>query len=251
MPSSSSSDSESSESPKAKEFEDYEYSEEEPTPLTPEEVEQISFVNKLTKEEIKSIVNHYHKKYTFEENDRKCSIMGKKKICPRKRKGTQPRWEPLVRKDGYLQVTIAGMSQLYDEEIKTKGLKGFTKGHPRAQVLCTLSKSNNLQLRKVFWHQICWRFYNKFAKIPPNRHIAHRCSVRDCGTKGHIICTTRVLNEEHKKCHYVYFKNDDGETVFGLVCNHEPKCIPRLVASEACPIEEEGVLDMLKQNTQQ
>jgi len=174
-----------------------------------------SLVNRLSKEEVDAVIEHYEQKYQFVTNAQGCRIMGKKIKQPRKRGSVQPVWGPLARKtDGYLQVTVAGIEK---ESARFKEL--FPNG----------------KAQKVEWHRLCWRKHNNYAKCVQGQHICHRCGNRDCGTRGHLVQSSREINEEQKHCRYLYFDDPStGKRQLLLQCIHQPPCIPAL---EAQPLQ--------------
>ncbi len=200
-----------------------------------------SLINKLTAGEIVTIVAYYRNRYQFETNDRGCEIMGKKLKPPRKRGGKFPIWKPLARKEGYLQVTCAGLDVYYRDRGELKGDEVFKTHHPRRSILC----NSKLQLQKVLWHQLCWRHDHDFALIPKAKQCAHRCGVRDCGTTGHIILASPELNEEHKQCKYLYATLNGQKKLF-LHCIHEPQCIPPLSAVPMKLVTDQSVINTMK-----
>lgn len=181
-----------------------------------------SLVNRLTEEEVDAVIAHYEHKYEFILNAQGCKLMGKKVKQPRKRGSVKPVWGPLVRKtDGYLQVTVAG--------IPKDGLR-FKELFPKGKV------------QKVEWHRLCWRQHNNYAKCVKDKHICHRCGNRDCGTRDHLVQSTRDINEEQKHCRYLYYDNpSSGDRQLFLYCTHQPPCIPALEAWSLCVVPNQAI----------
>jgi len=95
----------------------------------------------------------------------------------------------------------------------------------------TLFGNNAKAAQKVLWHQVAWRFHNRFQVIPytadGSAQIGHSCGKRNCGADAHISIVDRATNEQQKKCSYVYTEDTDTRApTFYLMCSHTPPCNP-------------------------
>jgi hypothetical protein len=178
-----------------------------------------SIINLITDNEVKATVDFYKRTYNFKiVGAHGCEIMGNKKKPPRVRNGRQPANNPLARKkDGYLQVTL----QLSSE---------------RNRVLF-FDKKDPGKKQKVLWHALYWRYNNPGRLIETGNQIAHRCPHKDCGK--HTYSVPRNINEEHKKCSYVYFEDEHNNKKVFLKCIHNPLCKPALNAIELHDVTDE------------
>jgi len=178
-----------------------------------------SLINKLTLDELRSTLQGYLDDYNVDTDEQGCKRLGTKKSTNK----------TLARKsDGYLQVCVRGVSKETNSARYIELFGGLDK-----------------QIIKVLIHQVAWRVEHEDL-IPDAKQICHTCSSTDCFNADHLVCGSRVLNESHKLCKYVYIKdNVSGNNSTFLLCPHEPKCHPPLKAYPLQPVSPKASMEFL------